>query len=221
MHVSHANIDIFADKIHCQYFRRDVPMMIHQIWFGELKKDQEDKIELWKEYSLASRFNYRIWSIDDLDTLKEFMLPQNYSLMKLMLSLKNYWAASDIARYEILKEYGGIYIDADFNPPTFDGRFISLNSIISMKGLSVMVEHHARNIGESGIFVGNGLIFSSPKHPVIISTVNQINSNTLCWYKKTGNYDAMFCTGPFFFNKVLWGYYGVIPVKYLKDFNMY
>jgi len=220
MNVSRATIDIFCNKVHSQYFRRDVPMMIHQIWFGDDKLLNKERIELWKEYSRQTRFCYRLWTLEDLDSFKVFMLPENFSLMKKMLALKNYWAASDIARYEILKEDGGIYIDVDFLPPTLDGNYISLNSICYMKGLNLMIEHHSRNIGEGGIFVANGFIFSSPNHPVIVSAVEQINKNVMTWFKKTGNYDAMFCTGPFFFNKVLWGYYGVVPIKYLKEYNM-
>ena len=147
---------------------------------------------------------------------------QNYNLLKTFLREKNWWAASDILRYEILNHEGGIYVDVDINPPIYTnkGDYIDFSDICLMKGLTLMTENHGRNIGRSAIFCANGFIMSAPNHPVIQSLVQNVSLNAHKWHSNTGNWDAMFCTGPFFLNRQLNGNYSILPITYLRELGM-
>lgn len=215
--------DINPHKIEKQkeYFDQKIPLTIHQIWFGDKRKMPRSKTNLWEKYCELYGFQYRRWTEDDLEYIKSFCREENYNYIEKFINSGNYWAASDILRYEILNYIGGIYVDCDFSPPVWDNRMVDLREMMSFKGLTVVTEHHGRNIGCSAIFVCNGFIASAPEHPVLASAIFQLNGNIKKWYKKTSNYDAKFITGPFFFNKVLNGTYNIMPITYLKQFKMY
>ena len=219
MKVQHAQIDPLKFSGHVDYFNKAVPLFIHQIWFGD-KSKMPSKVKDWKEYVGLHRYVHRLWNEGDLETLETFMRPANYHYLNVMLKLENYPAASDIVRYELLKKFGGIYFDCDFAPPRRDHNYVNLNQIFNLTGLTVVTEHHGRSIGESAIFVCNGIMLCPPMHPVLVSAVDQLEANIKSWHKATKNYDAMFCTGPFFLNKILWGSFNVVPITYLKDFGM-
>ena len=221
MKVQHAPVDSVDNLEHVDYFSKEVPRFVHQIWFGDPDKMPKDKINDWREYVGMNRYHHKLWTEKDLPELKSFMKPENYTSLLIMLKEKNYTAASDIVRLEILKELGGCYFDCDFSPPRKKKDYVLLDQILTMKGLTVVSEHQGRNIGETALFVCNGILISPPEHPVIVSAVDQITGNLRSYYQKTKTHDAMFATGPFFFNKVLWGTYNVMPITYLKQFKMY
>lgn len=85
--------------------RLRIPKIIHQIWLGSpvperyarLQKTLKDKHPDW---------TYILWTDE---TIEAFHL-ENYQAYTLS---KNYGEKSDIARYEILYRYGGLYADMD------------------------------------------------------------------------------------------------------------
>lgn len=203
------------------YFNKPVPKIVHQIWFGEQSQRDKSKTDQWEAYCKALGYQYRLWTENDMDYLKTFIDQPNYDLFCWVRWKKNYWSASDIVRYEILKEMGGIYVDCDILPPTDNGSFVDLDLILNLKGLTLWTEHHARNINTSGIFVGNSFIMSPPNHPVLVSVTNQICENANHWYEVNKDYNPMFVTGPFLLNKVLSGSVNIVPITYMKKFNCY
>lgn len=205
-----------------KYFEKKVPKNIHQIWFGgPMKPEHEAKIKHWKKYASRFKYKYKLWTEKDIDKFMEFVSPKNFELIMKMISIEGWWAASDILRCELIKNFGGVYVDCDFSPPTKNGRYVDLKKIINFHGLTLMTEHHARNIRTTGIFVANGFIVAPPSHPVINSMVDQFAANIDHWYKLQQNYDPMFITGPFLLNKVLSGTFNIVPCLYLLEFNMY
>ena len=220
MRVQHAPIDPLNTPEHVDYFNKQVPLSINQIWFGDKTKMPKNKVDSWSEYAGMNRYVHRLWTESDLAELKTFMKPANYHYLQVMLHEKNYCAASDIVRYEILKENGGIYFDCDFSPPRKDYNDVGLHQIFNLQGLTVVTEHNGRNVGETAIFVCNGILIAPDHHPVIVSAVDQIEANIQSWAKAAKNYDAMFITGPFFLNKILWGTFNVVPITYLLEFGI-
>ena len=132
-----------------------------------------------------------------------------------------YCSASDVLRYELLKAFGGVYVDCDLSPPTDDQGFVDLQKIVSFQGLTLMTEHDGRNVGTTAIFVGNSFIIASPEHPVILSLVDQVYKNAIHWQRKKQSLDPMFMTGPFLLNKVINGCFNTVPCKYLHEFHVY
>lgn len=82
-----------------------IPKVIHQIWVGD-KNPPEEYFETWKR---LPGFKYELWNEEKLQSL--VML--NQSKYDYFIERKIYHGAADIARVEILYNYGGFYVDAD------------------------------------------------------------------------------------------------------------
>lgn len=83
-----------------------IPRVIHYIWFGRKAKSKEVKkcIASWRRYCPG----YKIveWNESNYDIRKNQYMYEAYQAKK--------WAfASDYARYDIIYQYGGIYLDTD------------------------------------------------------------------------------------------------------------
>jgi len=81
-----------------------IPKIIHQIWVGP-KEPPMHWINTWKNSSLE----HILWNEEKLSSLKMF----NQDKFDYFMNKKVYYGAADIARLEILYQYGGVYIDAD------------------------------------------------------------------------------------------------------------
>jgi hypothetical protein len=87
-----------------------IPKIIHQIWIGPNKEPSVWIDTIRKDYIKTHQdFEYKLWN--DINIL-EFW--DKYPDIKIVYDLEKTWnGKSDILRYIILYEYGGIYIDAD------------------------------------------------------------------------------------------------------------
>lgn len=214
-----------AEITSTDYFDNSVPKNVHQIWFGDQSRVNRKKIAQWKAFATTFGYNYTLWTEQDDAILKSFMLPRNFDLMVQMRERKNYWAASDIVRFELMKRFGGVYIDCDFLPPSNENGFVDFQDILNFHGLTLMTEHYGRNIGsDSSLFAANGFIVSPANHPVVCSVVDQVHDNTMHWNAREGVGggcgEAVYCTGPFLLNKVLSGCFNIVPCAYLEKYRM-
>ena len=139
-----------------------IPKIIHQIWLGgkdhmpsDLMKTVKDKHTDW---------DYFLWTEENI---KHMYNEKNYNAVKnKKYSIDNkYTTLSDIIRYEILFEYGGIYIDADSicNKPfddLLDNKFF------------VAYENEVKRPN----LIANGIIGSIPQHRVLMMCMKEINS---------------------------------------------
>jgi hypothetical protein len=82
-----------------------IPKKIHQIWLGELDEKYEYLISIIKEKHQG--WEYKLWTHNDLSKYPM----RNREIYD---RVKNPGVKSDIARYEILYNEGGIYLDTDF-----------------------------------------------------------------------------------------------------------
>lgn len=82
-----------------------VPKIIHQLWIGE--KPAPTNV-MNKIKNMNSSFEYMFWNEDKLSTLR---IPKKYKQkIDLMEELNG---KADMYRWIILKEYGGVFLDAD------------------------------------------------------------------------------------------------------------
>ena len=83
-----------------------IPKVIHTFWFSgdPLPPKYKDCLESWKKY--AGDFEIKIW---DLNTYK----PSKCLFFEQAISEKNWAFASDYARVDVLRRYGGVYMDLD------------------------------------------------------------------------------------------------------------
>lgn len=88
-----------------------IPKIIHQIWVGgPVPSELVPCIDSWK--NLHSQWDHYLWSDGDLEWLHNQKLFDNAADYVPDHAVGQFKA--DIARYEILYHYGGVYVDADF-----------------------------------------------------------------------------------------------------------
>jgi mannosyltransferase OCH1-like enzyme len=192
-----------------------VPKKVHQIWFGDKRNMPLNKALAWQHLCVKFGYDYKLWDESDIENCAAFMSSNNYSLLKMFLEQKNYWAASDILRCELIKKFGGIYSDCDILPPSIDPA-----DAFHLYGLTLMTEKNARNVHASALFVANSFIIAPPEHPIMRGMVEQFYDNVMFWHSRQKNYDAMFVTGPFLLNKILSGSFNIVPITFLTDLGM-
>jgi len=91
-----------ADRIN------SIPKIIHQIWIGDKAEPPMQWIETWSKDFVEQNPGYVhvLWRDEDLKILEMV----NRDLYDAEPTLPG---KADIARYELLRRYGGVYIDAD------------------------------------------------------------------------------------------------------------
>jgi inositol phosphorylceramide mannosyltransferase catalytic subunit len=130
-----------------------IPKIIHQIWLGgEMPEQYKIYAETWKNHHLD--WQYKLWTDKDADDI--FITRRN-----LFDKATNVGMKSDILRYEILKQYGGVYVDTDFEC------LKPLNDLMHLDFFT--------GVGydtEAQLYIG--LIASVPNHPIIRHTIDSL-----------------------------------------------
>ena len=126
--------------------RTSIPKIIHYCWFGgkEIPDFLKKCMESW--YKLCPDYEIRRWDENNFDVSK-------YPFTKQAAENKKYGFITDVARLDILYEYGGIYMDTDVK------LLKSFDDLLFNKGF-VGVERWG-NINSGG---GIGAV---PHHPMI------------------------------------------------------
>lgn len=128
-----------------------IPKIIHQIWLGgELPAKYKVYCNSWK--IKHPDWQYKLWTDDDVKNI--FITRKN-----LYDSATNLGMKSDILRYEILKQYGGLYVDTDFE-------CIKNIEYLSYLDLYAGVGYDTH----PQLYIG--LIASVPNHPIIQNAIN-------------------------------------------------
>lgn len=165
-----------------------IPKIIHQIWLGSPFPEAYKTLqETWLRNH--PDWKYILWTDKDVEELGLY----NKALYD---RARNYGEKSDIARYEILYRFGGLYVDTDFEClKPFD----ILNHLCDFyTGIAYMMS--------GGIY--NGLIASKPNHQFLrycIESMAQLAHNG-----ETAN-DIVYRTGPNFFTGRFYDYMHACP----------
>lgn len=144
-----------------------IPKVIHQIWVGD-KIPPHSMIRTWKN---VKDFEHKLWSEKQLNRLNM----KNRRLFDYFMAKKLYHGASDVARLEILEQYGGVYIDIDterlreFRAHFLDGSFFAVEANPKPK---------------MPYRIANGVIGAKPYHPIIteyIKRMGEADKVEPCW----------------------------------------
>jgi mannosyltransferase OCH1-like enzyme len=150
-----------------------VDKIIHQIWIGPYDMPVRERY-FTRDVKLKNpSWQYILWTNTNLPEL-----PDNIKAIYDQFGKhKEYTFQADILRLFVIKEYGGLYLDVDFEPlgsfddiAEMDSFFCKWNNLIL-----------------------NGVFGASKNHPTIIDAMNQLDINTT-WY------------GPSWFTKVISGH---------------
>jgi mannosyltransferase OCH1-like enzyme len=138
-----------------------IPKIIHQIWIGDPGKRPKEFMETWK----IEGWEYRLWTEREIDGLRL----ENRSQYDFLIALKSYAAASDVARVEILKKFGGIYIDADTE------RTAEIDKAPFMKAKFFAVQANKNKEGKEGqTRIANGVMGAVPDFSLIKRYISEI-----------------------------------------------
>ena len=134
-----------------------IPKKIHQIWIGEksIPKICKKWMNSWKD--LNPQWEYKLW---DEQNIKEL----NVEHLNVYSKKINPGYRSDILRYTILKKYGGIYVDTDFEclKPLPD-------NMLQYKFIAGMM------FGNNPC-IGNSILMSAPNFLLMDNILNYIKS---------------------------------------------
>lgn len=129
-----------------------IPKLIHRIWLGPATMPAEYRAygEAWQR--LHPDWEVRTWTEPDLPVL------QNAAVYDLVPS----WSSkSDVVRFELMTQVGGVYADCDVEP---------------LKPLDRLVEEFDAFVGWEieGHALGTAVIGSAPAHPYYQAVVDQL-----------------------------------------------
>lgn len=163
------------------YIEQRIPKIIHQVWLGSPYPEKYRALQkTWIEQH--PDWEYKLWTDKDIE---------NFGLInkKMYDATPNYGAKSDIARYEILYRFGGLYVDTDFEClQPFD----ILNHCLDF--------YTGMAYGPSCVaFVA--LIGAVPKHPILKECIESLNINKI--HHPDPAINILFTTGPYHFSKAL------------------
>jgi mannosyltransferase OCH1-like enzyme len=163
--------DLYESNIYQNTRANKIPKKIHQIWLGGSIPDNVKKLTQTIQDKNPD-YEYKLWTDEDV-------IAYDFKNKELFYKAKNVGQRSDILRYAILEEYGGIYLDADFiGYKSFD----SLLHLDFFVGVSYDKEPT----------VYNGLIGTTPGCKIITE------ANFIYELKDSDNMDVIKSTGPWF-----------------------
>jgi hypothetical protein len=123
-----------------------IPKKIHQIWLGgKLPEEFKKFTYTWSKFHPT--WEYKMWTDADVDKIE--ITSRKYFQQSINPAMR-----SDILRYEILRQFGGLYVDTDFEclKPFDDLLYLDFFTGIGYDGVLQLY---------------NGLIASIPNHPVM------------------------------------------------------
>ena len=136
---------------------KKIPKIIHQIWIGD-KPAPKKLMNTWKEKN--PDFKYKFWNEENLKEI-------NFECQDKIDGIEEINGKADIYRWEILYNFGGIFIDADsFCIDSFDDFLLSRKDFFCWES-----EKHMKGLVSTGTmgFVKN--------HPFLRMTIDHIKHN--------------------------------------------
>lgn len=178
----------------------DIPKIFHFIWLGNkpLTKEMQEYIASWKKHH--PDWEFKLWKDTDVE---KFGLKNKY----LYTHSTNMGKRSDIARYEILYRYGGVYVDTDFEC------FAPITPICQKTNFFAALDDAA-----ASLYCFNGIIGTQPRHPILRACINKLTSHSL---RNESANAILQQTGPEFFTAVIKQYWKaevnilLLPYSYL------
>lgn len=154
-----------------------IPKKLHQIWLGSTIPDEYKKWgDTWQKFN--PDWEYKLWTDANIGDVQ-------IASRKLFESIKNYGQKSDFLRFHILKQFGGIYVDTDFECLKPFDDLLYLDFLISV-GYPTKVELYT------------GIIGCIPNHPIISRVVKEVDIGRIL---SKGSKEIFETTGGYFFTR--------------------
>lgn len=177
-----------------------IPKIIHQIWFqgyDKLPKHLHDFHKSWKE--MHPDYQIIVW---DEISISQVVSTMNDDIIDMYHSYKKMIQKIDLAKYIILYNYGGIYIDMDVKSLKSLDILLDKNEFECI--FSKMPYHYIQKVLFSIIgispfttIINNGIIMVKPKHDIMLYTIIEAFQNKDHYIKNVNNMLYIFAsTGP-------------------------
>lgn len=158
--------------------REAIPRIIHQIWLGgPVPSEVQSWMESWKIHHPS--WEYRLWTdanIPALDNNSQYDAASAFAVK------------ADLARVEILRRHGGVYVDADYEC------FRPIDPLIANNRVVVLSE------GDGSIT--NSLVATVPDHPLLedlVSEMGMIDPQEMA----APSFDPLPWTGPRLWTRII------------------
>jgi inositol phosphorylceramide mannosyltransferase catalytic subunit len=161
-----------------------IPKILHQIWLGS---PFPEKYKAFRDSWIRAHpdWQYKLWTEAEIEALGLF----NKDLYD---AAANYGAKSDIAKYEIIYRFGGVYIDTDYECiQALDLIHKTYDFYIGIQPLDT--EH---------VQIGLGLFGARPGHKILGTVIQQLRANTTP--ADIANKQIVLSTGPLFFTPIFY-----------------
>lgn len=191
-------------KTYFNLIPQTIPKIIHQVWIGANLPPWQ-WIDSFRKNFMAKypEWEYHLWRENDIADLK-LINRSEYELEEVLSGKVN------ILRYELLYQFGGIYIDAD-------------SEWINNKPLQELID----STNQTGIFAGwedqemlaNGVIGCSPYNPIMYYTIKLLG-NTHYENRIIKNRPTWISSGPRFFSEAILPFnVTTFPVHYFSPIS--
>jgi len=155
-----------------------LPKKIHQIWLGGTIPDKYKRLaDTW--HYCNPDWEYKLWTDADIANMD---LPNR----RLFDSMTNYGPKSDLLRYYLMNEYGGVYADTDFECLR---SFYAFNHLEYFTGISY----------QSKMELYPGLIGCIPHHPISEKLIEEVKKIQVMPKDSTGVLETI---SSYFFTRV-------------------
>lgn len=136
-----------------------IPRTFHSIWVGDpMPEHLAVYVATWTQ--IHPGWQHKIWGDGDLDWL------QNQELYDFAEAITKHHGQfrADVARYEILHRYGGVYVDCDFEAlAPIDELLLGVDCFAAWE--------------TDGVWINNAILGTVPGHPMFAELIEGLPAN--------------------------------------------
>ena len=162
-----------------------IPRFAHTIWIGSKPYPESAMIYEDDMRRVCRNYSVALWDDNAIAAIENRLLP---SSREMLLSKLNPVVKSDIMRYEVLRLYGGFYLDTDVEV------FRSFDDFLDMDFVCAL---------ESPTHVGSAVLGCIPNHPVTCAMLDAIYRNFLSNGIPRSAYQQLTFGGPYLLTDVI------------------
>lgn len=166
-----------------------IPKVVHRVWFGTdpIPENYESWWQGWQ----------RQWPEHAFLTWTDAEIPRLPRVAGKIAEARNFAEKSDIARYEIVRQFGGVYLDCDVMP-LYHADFTEMGADL-VRNICQREKYTDRDgVLRENAGCGNEFFAATPNHPVLEEIVERILLTE--FPQDSDTVDTVQRTGPF-----LWG----------------
>lgn len=157
-----------------------VPRIVHQVWFGGVERAPTSIMASWRALCARHGWEYRLWTEREIDSLPM----ENRAVYTWFQNRGDLHGMSDVARVEILRRYGGLYCDCDFEwagnpleevlPLEVDLLLATTENTYPSPVQFGMWQQRFPGGGASAHFLANGFLAAPPENPILALMIREM-----------------------------------------------